>query len=431
MQIQKYVQALFLLLIFSQVAWASEERSKTALVIGNSGYAVQPLKNPINDAKAIGEQLKSLGFDVVTLFDGNQKQMQRAVQEFEGRMKKGGVSLLYYAGHGMQLDGVNYLIPVREDFKSELDVKFNAISMNMLLERLNKKESYLNMVILDACRNNPYAATSSRSLTRGLARMGSDKISPGSTLVMYATSANSIAADGDGSNGMFTKHLLRQLRTTGQEVISVFKKTMKGVKEESSGKQIPELSLQFYDDYYFSGKPLTAGPQLTPEQQFWDSIKNSQNYKDFEDYLLQFPQGNFVTLAKSKLEALLEAQGRVTGPPQKQDAIAFRFANPPGSILTIDGGTYNVTNDLMLYLEKGETKFALGMPDGRTIYGVFRVHIVDEFTKTETYGYQEVLPKQNHIDAALRGAPVFYKLGSSMNGSKRNVLNYVLSLRPF
>ncbi len=422
--------ALAVLLSFhSLLAWANAPVSRTALVIGNSAYAQSPLKNPRNDAKAIAAQLNEYGFDVVPLYDGNRKEMQVAVQHFKTRLSKGGVALIYYAGHGVQLNGTNYLIPVDENIQSETDVQFSGIPLDLLLEDLKKSESNLNMIILDACRNNPFAGAT-RSGTRGLARVNTSKMPTGSTLVMFATSANSVAEDGEGINGLFTKHFLRQLRTPGQEVVSLFRKTMKGVKEESGGKQIPELSLQFYDEFYFTGKPTSDRPMLSPEQQFWEGIKKSDNYADFEDYLVQFPNGTFKSLAQRRFDELIEKTKIAATPPHKDNAIVFRFSNPLGSVISIEGEQYKVTEQLQLYLSLGNTVFSLTLPGGEVIYGKFDVMVVDDLTKMATFGAQETLPKQTHINAALSGAPVFYKLGSNIGGKRRQVVSYILSLRP-
>jgi hypothetical protein len=166
--------------------------ARSALVIGNGAYERMPLKNPVNDAQDMAGALKELGFEVMHLKNATLRQFDSAVREFGSKLKqKGGTGLFYYAGHGMQVKGRNYLIPVDASIDTESDVKFEAMNAGLILGKMEDAGNQINIVILDACRDNPFARRF-RSARRGLARMDAPK----GSLVAYATSPGSVAADG-------------------------------------------------------------------------------------------------------------------------------------------------------------------------------------------------------------------------------------------
>lgn len=221
---------------------------RTALVIGNSNYAYSPLKNPVNDAQAMTLALEELGFDVTMELNANQEKMELAIDEFGRRLISGHqVGLFYYAGHGVQVDGANYLIPVDALIKRQSDVRYKAINIGQVLGAMGEAKDNLNIVILDACRDNPLPR-SFRGGSRGLARVESPK----GTIIGFATSPGSTAADGEGDNGLYTKHLLRNVRKGGLSIEQVFKKVLQGVNEETSGQQVPWTESSFTGDFTFS-----------------------------------------------------------------------------------------------------------------------------------------------------------------------------------
>jgi formylglycine-generating enzyme required for sulfatase activity len=238
-------------------AHAAEPR--IALVIGNSEYASGPLPNPANDARMIAEALTGLGFDVVTRRNANQTTMKRAIQDFGARLDKAGagaVGLFYYAGHGVQMNGRNYLIPTEAHIDREGDVDIEAVSADWVIEQMRYAHNRLNIVVLDACRNNPFAR-SMRSADRGLAVMDA----PAGILIAYSTAPGSVAADGAGNNSPYTEALTRAMRDTHEPVEQVFKKVRIGVMTATSGRQIPWESSSLTGDFYFSGPPRrTDGP---------------------------------------------------------------------------------------------------------------------------------------------------------------------------
>ncbi|MDP2849161.1 MAG: LecA/PA-IL family lectin [Humidesulfovibrio sp.] len=207
---------------------------RTALVIGNGAYPSAPLRNPVNDARDMASVLRSLGFEVIVRENATLRQMEDAVDELWKRLRNGGAGLFFFAGHGLQVAGRNYLVPVDARLTVEQDVKYRCMDAGLVLGRMENAGNGLNIVILDACRNNPYAR-SFRSTTEGLAKMDAPK----GSLVAYATAPDSIAADGTGKNGIYTGELLKNLRTPGISVEELFKRVRVGVLRETGEKQVP------------------------------------------------------------------------------------------------------------------------------------------------------------------------------------------------
>lgn len=238
---------LRLLLLILLGAFTLLAHGRTALIIGNGDYPSAPLDNPVNDATDIARKLEALGFDVSVLTNSSRRDMRRAIREYSENLRRsGGVGLFYYAGHGMQIQGVNYLIPTDAVMASEFEIPDEAVSANSVLRAVEDAGNDLNIVILDACRDNPFAR-SYRSATRGLARMDA----PGGSIIAYATAPGNVALDGDGRNGVYTKHLLNNMDKPGMPIEQMFKKVRIGVIDESQGKQTPWEESSLRSDFYF------------------------------------------------------------------------------------------------------------------------------------------------------------------------------------
>ena len=236
------------------------QESRIALVIGNSDYSSGPLPNPANDAKLVGDALTALGFDVIARRNADQVTMKRAIQEFGSRLEKAGpaaVGLFYYAGHGMQLSGRNYLIPTTARIEREGDVEIEAVSADWVIEQMKYARNRLNIVILDACRNNPFTR-SMRSVDHGLATMDA----PAGILIAYSTAPGAVAADGTGRNSPYTEALTRAMRDMHEPVEQVFKHVRVGVMSATSGKQVPWESSSLTGDFYFAA-PTKVAPETS------------------------------------------------------------------------------------------------------------------------------------------------------------------------
>ena len=236
------------LIVREPVRESSTTNQPAALVIGNSAYDTAPLRNPVNDARAMAKALRDLGFDVAEKENLNQKDMKREIQAFGQKLQKGSIGLFYYAGHGMQVNGRNYLIPVGARIEHEKQVEYEAVDMGAVLSEMDYARNSMNIVILDACRDNPFAR-SFRSGAQGLAAVNA----PGGTLIAYATAPGSVASDGPGENGIYTGELIKTMQTPGLKIEDVFKQVRSAVRQETEGKQIPWESSSLEGDFYFAG----------------------------------------------------------------------------------------------------------------------------------------------------------------------------------
>ncbi|MBX9783866.1 MAG: caspase family protein [Chitinophagaceae bacterium] len=226
-------------------------KKKPAQVIGNQGYRyTTPLRNPKNDARSMSQLLRESGFEVIEIIDGDQTQVKNAIKEFGYKPATYQVGLFYYSGHGIQIDDQNYIIPVDANLKSKTDVKDDCPSVSWVLRRMEDANTKLNIVILDACRNNPFGRG---SFGEGDEDGGLAPISPpDNTVISFATDPGSVASDGvAGSNGLYTESLIKYIAVPNTQLENVFKLTGKEVKEKSSGKQKPWLNSNFYDIFYF------------------------------------------------------------------------------------------------------------------------------------------------------------------------------------
>ena len=269
---------LVCLLLAPTVLLAAPEK-RVALVIGNGAYATAPLVNPVNDAADMAALLEELGFEVVLERDVGMRAMEQAVGAFMRRLRGSEVGLFYFAGHGLQLDGLNYLVPVDADINSESDTRYRTLPADWVLGKMEDAGNPVNIVVLDACRSNPFTR-GFRSPYRGLAQMRSPK----GSIITYATAPGEVAADGEGRNGLFTKHMMRHMKTRGIKVEELFKRVREDVWDESGHKQLPWTSSSIIGDFSFAVGVATIqtgaaapglGPQTMP-MRFW--LQNSSGW---------------------------------------------------------------------------------------------------------------------------------------------------------
>lgn len=224
---------------------------RVALVIGNATYKNNPLKNPVNDSTDMARSLRLVGFDVIEANNTSLAQMREATRRFADKLGNSDVGLVYYSGHGVEVKGKNYLIPVNADIKREYEVVDQAFDASQFLEMMDNirgpNNKRVNILIVDACRNNELQK-SWRSTNNGLARMDA----PGGTFISFATAPGRVAADGTGRNSPYTKHLLQALKQPNVPIEQVFKVVRRNVMEETKGEQIPWENSSLVGDFYFT-----------------------------------------------------------------------------------------------------------------------------------------------------------------------------------
>lgn len=206
---------------------------KKALCIGTAQYPEAPLKNPVNDATDLSRRLEALGFSCKLCLDGSHKSMNEALKDFTSELSGAEVGLFFFAGHGMQISGENYLTAIDTDFTSETEAKYSSLSLNKVIEVLEKGDNATSIIILDACRNNPYERRWRGGEFLGLAPV----YAPKGTIIAYATSPGQTASDGDNKNGAFTSALLNHVDNQNLTIEDLFKRVRNTLSAMTSGKQ--------------------------------------------------------------------------------------------------------------------------------------------------------------------------------------------------
>lgn len=336
--------ALALFVWVSGPSWGAERR--VALVLGNSDYRHAPrLPNPVNDAKAMADSLRGAGFELIggaAQLDLDKAGTEQAIRSFGTKLAGADVGLFYYAGHGLQTRGTNFLLPVSANLTRESDVRYELIDVAMVLDEMALAESRLNIVILDACRNNPFGGRGLRAVSPGLAQMQA----PAGTIIAYATQPGAVAADGSGANSPYTEALSKALLKPGETVFDIFNDVGLAVKRNTGGVQQPWVSASPIEGrFYFLGPttvvtqaPAAAAPvpaAADKEAMFWDSIKGSSNRGLFEAYLKQFPQGTFTAIAEARVAELgaplasATASAETTSPERAPTTVAALAPQAP------------------------------------------------------------------------------------------------------
>ncbi|GIK47116.1 MAG: hypothetical protein BroJett012_30190 [Betaproteobacteria bacterium] len=310
-------------------ALAASDPSRIALVIGNNAYAAAPLANAGNDARAMADVLRQANFGVDLQVDASRATLAGAIDAF-GKAVAGSevkLALFYYAGHGVQVDWRNYLLPVDVSVASTEDIKSRCIDLGHLLGHLSKTKDKAFVVILDACRDNPFGATYKPS-QQGLSQFDA----PSGSLLAYATSPGNVAADGNGGkHGLYTENLLREFSVRETRIEDAFKRVRLNVRLASRGQQIPWESTSLENDIFlFPGARKLGEEEL--EKQFeaelaaWARIKNSKNAEDWVAYLREYPNGKFSEIAQVRLGRLLAGVERRPPPAPKADAAKLSAA---------------------------------------------------------------------------------------------------------
>jgi hypothetical protein len=316
------------LLVSADAAFADK---RVAFVVGNGAYKnVAPLPNPAVDARSMAKLLRNVGFDVVEGANLTRDKMTEKLLEFGKKAEGADVALFFYAGHGIAVNGTNYLLPVDADLKSEMDVKLGAaINVDVTLEQ-TMADAKVKLVLLDACRDNPFAArirsakaTRSISVASGLAEMKSGE----GTLIAFATGPGQTALDGEaGTNSPFTRALLANIASPGVEIQQAMTKVRAQVNEETNKNQLPWGHTNLIGTVYLnpvagaanapveaSNTPAAAtGPVSEVELEFWRSIKDSNKPEELNAYLTSYPNGTFKSLALARIASLQDGPSTAT-----------------------------------------------------------------------------------------------------------------------
>ncbi|MEM1382387.1 MAG: caspase family protein [Pseudomonadota bacterium] len=352
------IAAAFMVCLFGSGVSAAADR--IALVIGNGAYAHVPkLANPLNDAHDVGAALAASGFEVTTLENADYDTMRRSLAQFGEDASKSEVAVIYFAGHGAEVDRFNYLIPVDASIKDPRDLVFNGVPLDLMRQAALPAKT-LGLVIIDACRDNPFVAQmtlNGRSMSNGLARV---RARGQNQLVAFSAKEGTIAEDGEGRNSPYAKALTKALREPGLEIGKLFRRVRDEVLRTTSGSQEPALYGSLSEaDFYFvppevkepeiakveapdkvalaapvaprsggrnAGPAIAPGPDPTLDVAFWTAISNSSDVRDFEDYLQRFPDGIFGGIAQRRIEQIRHAEALAASSAQKPNP------NRPASI---------------------------------------------------------------------------------------------------
>jgi hypothetical protein len=304
---------------------------RVAFVVGNGAYKnVTPLPNPAIDAKSMAALLRNVGFDVVEGTNLTRDKMTEKLLDFGKRAEGADVALFFYAGHGIAVNGTNYLLPIDADLKSEMDVKLGAaINVDLTLDQ-TMADAKVKLVFLDACRDNPFAAkirsakaTRSVSVESGLAEMKSGE----GTLIAFATGPGQTALDGEtGTNSPFTRALMANIASPGVEIQQAMTRVRAQVNEETNKNQLPWGHTNLIGSVYLNpvagaaGEPVEAantpvlatGPVSEVELEFWRSIKDSNKPEELNAYLTNYPNGQFKSLALARIASLQDGPSTTT-----------------------------------------------------------------------------------------------------------------------
>ncbi|WP_088345619.1 MULTISPECIES: caspase domain-containing protein [Rhodomicrobium] len=315
---QPLVRLIFVFLILVFAGPAEAARTRTALVIGNSAYQhTEPLRNPRNDAAEVAARLRRLGFQVFEGLDLSKSQMDEMVKAYAVALETSEAALFYYAGHGLQINDRNFLIPVDAELKSPAALEFEMIRLDQIqaiMERLTET----NILVMDACRNNPLSRNLAKAMGTRSVRIGTGLApseSGAGTLIAYSTQPGSVAMDGEGAHSPFTEALLKFIDAKGEDLSSILINVRNDVMRTTYRKQIPWEHSALSQRFYFvppDGEPPPPAPEEAPamagdprlELELWTAVKDSSDAQTLKTYLDRFPRGTFSGLAALRIAEL-------------------------------------------------------------------------------------------------------------------------------
>ena len=329
---QRIVNSVFSVLVLCSSSVLAAQ--KVVFVVGNSQYqAAKLLSNPVNDAIDIEAKFKQLGDTTIIIQNATRKEMIAGLQRFRKELQGSEVGVFYYAGHGVELDRYNYLVPVDAAMNDPMEVKYETLALDDVAKVLNESGVKSGFIVLDACRDNPFKAAS-RSGSRGLQHMSKDTV--GELKIIYAAQEGQVANDGNDRNGVFTSQFLRYLGEPNLSYPFFFDKVKQGVVQKSGGKQRPTEQGEISPSFSFvpagveAVKPApVVNPVADAEITFWNSIANSTDANDYAEYLKAYPNGKFAGLAQSRKD-------KYTVKPQQLAQVQVRDKPTPASLTNSD-----------------------------------------------------------------------------------------------
>jgi len=327
------VRTLLIVILCVSGMKANAAERKVALLLGNSSYAhVTRLPNPVNDTRLVGEALKNLGFEVTVLTDATRASTERALLEFSRKSSGADVALVFYAGHGIQYEGKNYLLPVDASLDNELALRLESVDVDLILGAMSSARTRL--LFLDACRNNPFTnrlqlSGGSRSVSRGLARI---EASASGTLIAFSTSPDDVASDGNGENSPFSASLAKFLATPGLEIRQVLTRVRAAVIAETAGRQTPWENSSLLGDLYLSGTSAETASTPSPPQPastedvVWEQALQDGSIESLTAYVEAFPASKWRPSAERLIAGLQSAQSAEHTVPTRPTRDALREA---------------------------------------------------------------------------------------------------------
>jgi len=370
-------------------AGAAQAERRLALVVGNGAYMHStPLANPVNDAEAMANKLEALGFETYVGFDLDKIGMERLLRDFARASRDSDVNLFFYAGHGMSVNGTNYLVPVDAVFEDETALDFEAVSVDFVTRQMSLSNA-VNLVFLDACRDNPLSQTLSRSMgatrsaavSSGLAEMSVQDSGKGMAIA-FATSPGQVALDGDGMNSPFTTALLRHLDAENTDIAEVFSRVTGDVYENTGQAQRPWINVSLTGPVVLNkvnrvapqnapstdqvalaspGAAQPSGGMLQEQQMLFELARETGDIEDYKAYLESFPSGLYANNARRMIRRLQGEQGS-TQVASARTSLSAQAANTrSASINEVGPLQLPVTNTLRSQITNASTEAALGL----------------------------------------------------------------------
>ncbi|MGE5641318.1 MAG: caspase family protein [Clostridia bacterium] len=346
---------------------------RRALIIGNSRYSIGVLKNPANDARAMARELGDTGFQVTLATDLSREAMLAAISAYATELKRSkAMGLFYFAGHGAQLAWRNYLLPIDAKLDRIEDMQQRCVDLNAVIEGIAGAANPMNVVVLDACRDNPFGS-GVRLEQKGLSQLDA----PAGTFIAYATAPGNVASDGDGDNGLYTGHLLKELVVPEAKIEDVFKRVRLAVRRSSRGLQVPWESTSLEDDFWFiPPKELKKQSEQEAEEAFkreqaaWEKASGTDSPPKIEEYLKAYPTGRFAELAQLELDRALAKEGekKVEVVAAPQNPYTKGSATADTKFRLGDSYTYQQIDPYSRVVESTRTETITAVTDREVIY---------------------------------------------------------------